>query len=231
MDLLDVVRHSWPRQLQVSAVPTLFQSKVPSYWLCGSVRAKQTLEMCLIKPELPLLVSYSLISWTPSQSQEAQARVMLEVLETESSTSCWQRWTALEPRRTSSLWEQPTDLKLWTKPYWDQYLLYYSGTSWPTHLHSLTRPSFSPQHPQGQPSKNPHLQGRRSWICRQHYWRFFWSRFNWNLPKGCQICSQRCNYSLIKAIEAEARMKALIEKGGKAQNFDPVPEITRKHFE
>jgi transitional endoplasmic reticulum ATPase len=25
-------------------------------------------------------------------------------------------------------------------------------------------------------------------------------------------------------------MKALIEKGGKAQNFDPVPEITRKHF-
>lgn len=33
------------------------------------------------------------------------------------------------------------------------------------------------------------------------------------------------------AIEAEARMKTLIEKGGKAQNFDPVPEITRKHFE
>jgi transitional endoplasmic reticulum ATPase len=26
-------------------------------------------------------------------------------------------------------------------------------------------------------------------------------------------------------------MRALIEKGGKAQNFDPVPEITRKHFE
>jgi transitional endoplasmic reticulum ATPase len=26
-------------------------------------------------------------------------------------------------------------------------------------------------------------------------------------------------------------MKTLIEKGGKAQNFDPVPEITRKHFE
>jgi len=26
-------------------------------------------------------------------------------------------------------------------------------------------------------------------------------------------------------------MKALIEKGGKAQHFDPVPEITRKHFE
>lgn len=26
-------------------------------------------------------------------------------------------------------------------------------------------------------------------------------------------------------------MKALIEKGGKAQNFDPVPEITRKHFQ
>jgi len=25
-------------------------------------------------------------------------------------------------------------------------------------------------------------------------------------------------------------MKTLIEKGGKAQNFDPVPEITRKHF-
>ena len=26
-------------------------------------------------------------------------------------------------------------------------------------------------------------------------------------------------------------MKALIEKGGKANNLDPVPEITRKHFE
>ena len=26
-------------------------------------------------------------------------------------------------------------------------------------------------------------------------------------------------------------MKTLIEKGGKAQGFDPVPEITRKHFE
>lgn len=26
-------------------------------------------------------------------------------------------------------------------------------------------------------------------------------------------------------------MQALIQKGGKAQNFDPVPEITRKHFE
>ena len=36
---------------------------------------------------------------------------------------------------------------------------------------------------------------------------------------------------LFQAIEAESRMKALIEKGGKAQNFDPVPEITRKHFE
>ena len=26
-------------------------------------------------------------------------------------------------------------------------------------------------------------------------------------------------------------MKALIQKGGNAGNFDPVPEITRKHFE
>ena len=26
-------------------------------------------------------------------------------------------------------------------------------------------------------------------------------------------------------------MKALIEKGGKANNFDPEPEITRKLFE
>ncbi len=26
-------------------------------------------------------------------------------------------------------------------------------------------------------------------------------------------------------------MRGLIEKGGKANNFDPVPEITRKHFE
>lgn len=36
---------------------------------------------------------------------------------------------------------------------------------------------------------------------------------------------------LIQSIEAEARMKALIQKGGNAGNFDPVPEITRKHFE
>lgn len=35
----------------------------------------------------------------------------------------------------------------------------------------------------------------------------------------------------MQSIEAEARMNALIAKGGKAQNFDPVPEITRKHFE
>jgi transitional endoplasmic reticulum ATPase len=36
---------------------------------------------------------------------------------------------------------------------------------------------------------------------------------------------------LFQSIEAEARMKALIQKGGNAGNFDPVPEITRKHFE
>jgi transitional endoplasmic reticulum ATPase len=36
---------------------------------------------------------------------------------------------------------------------------------------------------------------------------------------------------LTQSIEAEARMKALIQKGGNAGNFDPVPEITRKHFE
>ena len=26
-------------------------------------------------------------------------------------------------------------------------------------------------------------------------------------------------------------MKGLMQQGGKAQGFDPVPEITRKHFE
>ena len=46
-----------------------------------------------------------------------------------------------------------------------------------------------------------------------------------------EICQKAAKSAVRDAIEAEARMKALIEKGGKAQNFDPVPEITRKHFE
>ena len=46
-----------------------------------------------------------------------------------------------------------------------------------------------------------------------------------------EICQKAAKSAVRDAIEAETRMKALIEKGGKAQNFDPVPEITRKHFE
>lgn len=46
-----------------------------------------------------------------------------------------------------------------------------------------------------------------------------------------EICQKAAKSAVRDAIEAEARMKALIEKGGKAQHFDPVPEITRKHFE
>lgn len=46
-----------------------------------------------------------------------------------------------------------------------------------------------------------------------------------------EICQKAAKSAVRDSIEAEARMKALIEKGGKAQNFDPVPEITRKHFE
>lgn len=46
-----------------------------------------------------------------------------------------------------------------------------------------------------------------------------------------EICQKAAKSAVRDSIEAETRMKALIEKGGKAQNFDPVPEITRKHFE
>ena len=46
-----------------------------------------------------------------------------------------------------------------------------------------------------------------------------------------EICQKAAKSAVRDAIEAETRMKALVEKGGKAQNFDPVPEITRKHFE
>lgn len=46
-----------------------------------------------------------------------------------------------------------------------------------------------------------------------------------------EICQKAAKAAVRDSIEAEARMRALIEKGGKAQNFDPVPEITRKHFE
>lgn len=45
-----------------------------------------------------------------------------------------------------------------------------------------------------------------------------------------EICQKAAKSAVRDAIEAQARMKTLIEKGGKAQNFDPVPEITRKHF-
>ena len=38
-----------------------------------------------------------------------------------------------------------------------------------------------------------------------------------------EICQKAAKSGVRDAIEAESRMKALIEKGGKAQNFDPVP--------
>jgi len=38
-----------------------------------------------------------------------------------------------------------------------------------------------------------------------------------------EICQKAAKSAVRDAIEAEARMKTLIEKGGKAQNFDPVP--------
>jgi transitional endoplasmic reticulum ATPase len=46
-----------------------------------------------------------------------------------------------------------------------------------------------------------------------------------------EICQKAAKAGVRDSIEAEARMKALIQKGGNAGNFDPVPEITRKHFE
>jgi transitional endoplasmic reticulum ATPase len=46
-----------------------------------------------------------------------------------------------------------------------------------------------------------------------------------------EICQKAAKSAVRDSIEAEARMKALIEQGGKAHHFDPVPEITRKHFE
>lgn len=46
-----------------------------------------------------------------------------------------------------------------------------------------------------------------------------------------EICQKAAKAAVRDSIEAECRMKALIEKGGKATNFDPVPEITRKHIE
>jgi len=46
-----------------------------------------------------------------------------------------------------------------------------------------------------------------------------------------EICQKAAKAAVRDSIEAEARMKALIQKGGNAGNFDPVPEITRKHFE
>jgi hypothetical protein len=64
MDHQDVERLFWPRQLQINAVLTSFQLRVHNYLLCGSDRVKQTLEMYLIKPERPLHVFYSLMSWT-----------------------------------------------------------------------------------------------------------------------------------------------------------------------
>ena len=38
-----------------------------------------------------------------------------------------------------------------------------------------------------------------------------------------EICQKAAKSAVRDSIEADARMKTLIEKGGKAQNFDPVP--------
>ena len=77
------------------------------------------LEMSLIKQEQLPLVSYSLMSWIPLQSKEVDIQVMLEELATELSTSCLLRWMVLVPRRISSSLEQPTDLKSWTRLFFD----------------------------------------------------------------------------------------------------------------
>jgi len=45
-----------------------------------------------------------------------------------------------------------------------------------------------------------------------------------------EICQKAAKSAIRDSIEADIRMKELINKGGKAQGFDPVPEITRKHF-
>jgi len=38
-----------------------------------------------------------------------------------------------------------------------------------------------------------------------------------------EICQKAAKSAVRDSIEAEVRMQALIQKGGKAQNFDPVP--------
>jgi len=45
-----------------------------------------------------------------------------------------------------------------------------------------------------------------------------------------EICQKAAKAAIRDSIEADIRMKELINKGGRAQGFDPVPEITRKHF-
>ena len=93
MDHQDAERPYWLRQLQMSAVPTSFQSKALSFWLCGSVRVKQMLEMCLIKLVLLLHAFFSSINLIPLQFQEDLPKEMPEVQETELSTSYLLRWT------------------------------------------------------------------------------------------------------------------------------------------
>lgn len=46
-----------------------------------------------------------------------------------------------------------------------------------------------------------------------------------------EICQKAAKAAIRDSIEADVRMRALIQQGGRAQKFDPVPEITRKHFE
>jgi hypothetical protein len=117
MVLPGAVRPSLPKQWPVSAVLTSFRLKDHNYLLCGSERVKQMLEMYSIRPELPLLACYSLMSWTQSQWPEEADRGTREEPGTESSINSSHKWTESEPKRISSSLEQPTDHKSWIRPY------------------------------------------------------------------------------------------------------------------
>ena len=118
----DAERLSSLRQLPTNVVPTSFQSKVHKCWLCGSVKVKPMSEMSSIRQELPHLASSSLTSWTLLQllEEEETVEVTEEEQETESSISCWPRWTVLVLKRIFSLLVPLTDPRSWIKLYFDQ---------------------------------------------------------------------------------------------------------------
>merc|ERR1712137_176977 len=80
----DVERHSSPKLLPVSVLPTLSALRALSCLRCGLVRVRQTFEMFLTKLGQLRLVCFSLMSWTLSEQHEVLHRVMLAVQVTES---------------------------------------------------------------------------------------------------------------------------------------------------